>query len=146
MALDPSGIRRHIEATCPGIEVMEDAGSLFFVQPEGNPHRMPFATIVVSDKYDPGSDLERRGFFRLNLGIGLAEYRARFGMPPAFPKDGGVAETGHDYRAADTLMPHPIYAAMGWACIVQPTAATFEALKPLVAEAHRLALPAMGRR
>jgi hypothetical protein len=136
--MDRQGIRRHIEATCPGIEVLEDeAGSWFFVVPgPRNPHKIPFATVTVSDRYDPGSDLERRGLFRLNLGIGVAAYTERFGKPLAFPKGGGVAEPGRDYAVADRLMPHPVYAAMGWVCVVQPSAATFEGLKPLVAAAY----------
>lgn len=135
---DVATIRAHVEATCPGVEVLQDEGSLFFVHPS-SANKIPFATVTVSDKYDPGSDLARRGLFRLNLGIGPAEYRARFGALPPFPKDGGLVRTGHDFRAVDTLMPHPVYAAMGWACIVAPSAASWEReLKALLALAWSL--------
>lgn len=140
---DPAAIRAYIEATFPGVRVSTDHGSLFFIHdPRGDlppQKQIPFATLVVSDKYDPGSDLERRGAYRLNIGVAPATYKARFSAPPPFPKDGGIADTGHDYRVADRLMPHPIYAAMGWVCVVDPSEATFEGLKPLLAEARELA-------
>ena len=139
---DPEAIRRHI-AGLPGTVVSEDAGSWFFAQdPRGDPSpaaQIPYATIVTTDKDDPGSDLERTGSYRVNLGVGMESYRGMFGTPPPFPKDGGLAETGHDYRQRDRLMPHPIYAAMGWVCVVDPSPATFEALKPMLAEASALA-------
>jgi hypothetical protein len=124
--MDPDGIRRHIEATCPGVNVTQDEeGSLFFIHDPRRdlpPNRqIPFATVVVSDKYDPASDLLRQpGVFRLNIGAPMAEYRARFGDPPPFPKDGGVADPSRDYAVLDTLLPHPVYAAMGWVCVLNP--------------------------
>ena len=139
--MDPEGIRRHVEATCPGVNVTTDAeGSLFFIF---DPRRdlpanrqIPFATVVVSDKYDPASALLRQpGNFRLNIGAPLEDYRRRFGDPPAFPKDGGVAEPGRDYAVLDTLMPHPVYAAMGWLCVLNPER-TWPEAERLLAQAY----------
>jgi hypothetical protein len=38
----------------------------------------------------------------------------------------------------DTLSPHPVYAWMGWAQILSPTAARFDELRPLLAESLAL--------
>lgn len=44
-----------------------------------------------------------------------------------------------DHSVLDTLMPHPVYAAQRWVCILNPTQHTFETrLKPLLNEAHAL--------
>ena len=136
--MDPAAIRAHVEATCPGVTVTEDKGSLFFIHnPTKDPApsaSIPFATVVVSDRYDPGSDLERRGLFRLNVGVRMETYKAMFGAPPPFPKDGGIVQTGHDFTAVDRFLPHPVYAAMGWVCVVAPDQAWPQA-KAFLAEA-----------
>jgi hypothetical protein len=36
-------------------------------------------------------------------------------------------------------MPHPVYGKMYWVCVLNPSAATFEAVKPLLAEAYQAA-------
>ena len=44
----------------------------------------------------------------------------------------------YDYTAEDQLMPHPVYAAQRWICVVNPSRATFdEKVKPLLNEAYR---------
>ncbi len=41
-----------------------------------------------------------------------------------------------DYAALDRVMPHPVYAAQSWVCVLNPSPETFEAIKPLLAEAY----------
>ena len=92
--------------------------------------KFPFATIVTKDnEFDNASKLDRAGVFRLNLGVGKETFRALFGEQPASP----------DYSALDTLMPHPLYAKMYWVSVINPSAKTFETVKPLIAEALSLA-------
>jgi hypothetical protein len=92
--------------------------------------KFPFATIVTKDnEFDNASKLDRPGVFRLNLGVGKETFRALFGEQPAAP----------DYSAIDTLMPHPLYAKMYWVSVINPSAKTFERVKPLIAEALSLA-------
>ncbi len=62
-------------------------------------------------------------------------YEERFGPRPARPAKGGVVATGHDFAALDALMPHPVYAWMGWVQVLSPSAATFADLRSLFAEA-----------
>ncbi len=33
-------------------------------------------------------------------------------------------------------MPHPVYAPQSWVCVLNPSAETFEAVKPLLADAY----------
>ena len=92
--------------------------------------KFPFATIVTKDnEFDNASKLDRPGVFRLNIGVGKETFRALFGEQPAAP----------DYSAIDTLMPHALYAKMYWVSVINPSAKTFETVKPLIAEALSLA-------
>ena len=90
---------------------------------------MPFVTLVADDQYDAWSGLDRPGVFRLNIGLGGPTFRA------LFPD----ADAAGDWTRLDTLMPHPDYARQHWVCIVSPSAASFETLKPLLIEAHGIA-------
>jgi hypothetical protein len=95
---------------------------------------------VTSDQYDSASNLNRPGVFRLNIGVRKETYQSMFGAAPAFPAGGGVVDTGHDFAALDQIMPHPIYAAMAWVCVLNPSTATFESVRPLLAEAFELTM------
>ena len=107
-------------------EVADD-NTFFF---HGADNKFPFATIVTKDnEFDSASKLNRPGVFRLNVGVGKESFRALFGEQP--PVD-------IDYTAIDRLMPHPVYAKMHWVSVINPSAATFETVKPLLAEARNL--------
>ena len=126
-------------STLPGIEIVEDKGDYYFfadpTQPANN--RLPFTTVMTADRYDQFSNLDRPGVFRLNIGVSPATYRARFGPKP-FPRD--PAESGFDFTALDTLMPHPVYGSMFWLSVLNPSKETFADLQPLIEEARVVAL------
>jgi hypothetical protein len=123
----------------PGIEVVEDKGDhYFFVDPtQPADNRLPFATVMTADRYDQFSHLDRSGVYRLNIGVSPVTYRARFGPAP-FPKD--PSESGYDFAALDTIMPHPVYGSMFWLCVLNPSEETFARLQPLIGEAREVAL------
>jgi hypothetical protein len=101
----------------------------FFFHDDGN--EFPFATIVTKDSAsDKASQLDRGGLYRLNIGVSKASFQALF----------GDAQEPVDHTALDTLMPHPVYARMHWLSVINPSAKTFERVKPLLAEAHDLAI------
>jgi hypothetical protein len=108
-------------------------GASFFTV--GPPTTQPFATIVVRDMpgFDTASDLGRDGVFRVNVGVGRRVFEELFGYPPA-----AYAEHAdeYDFAAFDVLMPHPLYAVQGFACVVNPGAATSERLRELLVGAH----------
>ena len=137
--MDQEAIIKYIEEAFAGVEVQRPtdgpgAGdTFFFYDPERNidpTRRMPFATIVAKDygDFDNTSQLNRSGVFRLNIGVGRDTIRTLFNL------DGD-----YDYAALDTLMPHPVYARQSWVCVLNPSPATFETAKPLLAEAHAIA-------
>lgn len=105
--------------------------SFFFYDPDGSADRdkrFPFATLVVKDYagFDEESNLNRPGIFRLNIGVGRETFRSLF-----------AEDAKHDFTALDTLMPHPVYGAMNWVSVLNPTNETFESkVKPLLQEAY----------
>jgi hypothetical protein len=130
--MDEAAVTKYITETFGGVDVVvAPAGTFYFHDPGKDlpkDHRFPFATLVTSDEYDQFSNLSRPGVFRLNVGVGKETFRSLFASPG-----------GHDFTALDKIMPHPVYGKMYWACVLNPSAATFEAVKPLLAEAYEMA-------
>ncbi|WP_437332595.1 DUF6194 family protein [Sorangium sp. So ce394] len=162
--MDEVAIARYIADTFAGVDVERPEaggsapelawGDTFFIyDPERNlepKHRFPFATIVTKDygDFDRASNLDRPGVFRLNIGVGKDTYRALFGAPPPAPGQAGaesLANAGHDFTALDRIMPHPVYAPQSWVCVLNPSDATFEAVRPLLADAYELAVRRRAR-
>lgn len=85
---------------------------------------------------DSASDLNREGVFRLAIGLPSKTYTGLFGAKPPRPAKGGIVSTGHDFTVVNELMPHPIYAWMGWIQVLSPTEETFDQVLPLLKEAH----------
>ena len=142
--MDEESIRRYIGALA-GVDVQiagpengapEVAwGDTFFIHDplrnlEG-PRRFPFATIVTKDygDFDNASNLDRDGVFRLNIGVSKETYRLLF-------PDGGE----HDFTALDVLMPHPVYGVNHWVCVLNPSDATLDEIRPLIDEAYQIAV------
>lgn len=125
--MNETSITDHITGAFEGVDIATVAGvTFFFYDPE---QKFPFATLVTVDNdFDRFSDLDRPGVFRLNVGVGKETYRRILGD--------ATEETGHDFTALDRLMPHPIYGKMHWLCVLNPSEATFETVKPLLAEAY----------
>ena len=64
----PATIVEYIRETYPETDILESGGTWFFsFDPER--HFPNYATIVTNNDYDDGSDLDREGVFRLNLGL-----------------------------------------------------------------------------
>ncbi|WP_437801066.1 DUF6194 family protein [Sorangium sp. So ce693] len=160
--MNEASITRYITDTLDGVDVVvasREAGSpelawgdTFFSYDPGRQlppaHRFPFATIVTKDygEFDCASQLDRPGVFRLNIGVSKETYRSLFGPQPSPPPAGRAVETGHDFAALDRLLPHPVYAPQSWVCVLNPSEATFEAVRPLLAEAHQLAVSRYAKR
>lgn len=149
---DEAAIIQYITDSFPGGEVLRPtdgpgAGDTFFfaaAQRAIDPaHRQPFATIVTKDygEFDNASRLDRPGVFRLNVGVRRDTFRALFGDRPA---DDDQEMSRYDFAALDRLMPHPVYGRQFWVSVLNPSAETFERVKPLLADAHARvsALPA----
>jgi hypothetical protein len=133
----------HINTTYADIHPVAAWGETSFFYNPGRklPRGIYFSTVKDKDgDNDRASGLNRADVYRLNIGISKPTYRSLFGAAPARPAAGGVVDTGHDFTLLDQLTPHPVYGWMSWVSVLNPSAATFEAVKPLLAEAHGLAV------
>ena len=106
----------------------------FFYNPDGSlPKGIYFATIKESDgPNDKASNLDREGIYRLSLGVGKKQYQQLFGDIPKRPAKGEIVELDFDFTTTGILMPHPIYASLGWACINNPNSQNVDLLKQLL--------------
>lgn len=142
-------ITEYIKNTFADIHIVAAWGETsFFYNPNIKlPRGIYFATIKEKDgQNDRASNLDRDGVYRLNIGISKLTYRSIFGQQPSRPQAGGVVDTGHDFTALDQLIPHPVYGWMSWVSVLSPSAATFEASKPLLSEAYSLAVRKFANR
>jgi hypothetical protein len=132
--MDEASITQSIIDTFVGVHPVDAWGdTFFFYNPDGErPDEVYFATLKSKDDdYDRASNLDRPSVFRLNIGISKPTYRALFGAK---------VEPGYDFTAFDQLLPHPVYGKAAWVCVLNPSAATFQAVQPLLAEAYELAV------
>lgn len=134
---DEAALIQYLTTTFENVQVVQAQGaSFFFYGAMDDSNKFPFATLVTNDYNDKASDLERPGVFRLNIGVSKATFLALFGGPVGRPNAAGVIESGYDYTALDQVMPHPVYGNMYWLCVLNPSPATFEQVKALLAEAY----------
>jgi hypothetical protein len=149
--MDEASITRYIETKFEGVDVVVASreigapevawGDSFYIYDPNrdldDAHRFPFATLVIQDygDFDNKSNLNRPGVFRLNIGVSKETYRALF-----------PTEQEHDFTALDRLMPHPVYGPNHFVCVLNPSDATFETIKPLLAEAYEIAVKRARRR
>lgn len=105
----------------------------FYYAPDGvvPRNRQPYATIVTQDYPDDAkSRLDDDDRWRLNIHVGPAVFAELLGYPPE--QSDGV---GVDYSITDAFLPHPLYGAYGWVCVVNPARVT----TPRVLETLRVA-------
>lgn len=95
---------------------------------------------------DKSSRLDREKVYRLNIGIRKSTFLKLFGVLPNRPGKGETVGMDVDFSLPDRILPHPVYAWMGWICVLNPSKATFETLKPLIAEAYEYAKEKYGKR
>ncbi len=128
--MEADSIRQYITETFAGVDVVDKSGtSFFFYDPD---HMFPFATLTTNDDNDQASNLNREGVFRLNVGVSKQTFQSLFGS--------ASGEGRHDFTALDLIMPHPVYGKMYWVCVLNPSAATFEAVKTFLAEGYDMAV------
>ena len=147
--MTPAEVVSDLVARFPEVGPVASWGeTALFVNPEGRLKRgVYFATIKEKDgPNDRASALDRTGVWRLNVGLPPATYEALFGPRPARPPKGGAVSTGHDFSATDTLLPHPVYAWMGWVCILCPSRERYDGLAPLLEAAFDKASRAARKR
>ena len=95
---------------------------------------------------DKASSLDRTGVYRVNLGLRKSTFQKMYGKIPARPAAGGVVDMDCDFTALDIVIPHPVYAWMGWVSVLNPSEQTFEQLKPLIQEAYEFSIEKFKKR
>ena len=95
---------------------------------------------------DKGSDLDREGVYRVNLGVRKNTFLKMLETVPPRPTKGGVVDMLYDFTETDKILPHPVYAWMSWICALNPSESTFENLKPLIKEAYEYAKEKFAKR
>ena len=126
--MDEASLEKHLADHLADLQTVSKEGVTFFFY---GPDRMfPFATIVTKDNdYDRASQLDRPTVFRLNIGVTKATFATLFGAT-------GETEKVYDHTVLDQLMPHPVYAAQSWVCVLNPSGVTFQSVLPLLVEAY----------
>ena len=117
----------------------------FYFAPDGQVpnNRQPYATIVTKNyPDDDDSRLDAPDRWRLNIHVGT---KAAAELLRRAPEDMGDSEVDHgavdhgavDHGAADVFLPHPLYGAYGWVCVVNPAGSTLDRALEALRSAHR---------
>lgn len=137
--LAPDAFIRQVCDTLEDIVVRATWGeqALFYNPGHSLPHGVYFCTVKDHDgPNDRASQLDRPNVYRVSLGLPTVRYTALFGDKPPRPARATPAAVKHDPLLMNRLQPHPVYAWMGWACVLNPTAGWLSAQQPLIAEAY----------
>lgn len=123
-------------APLPGSEHPEISwGDFFFYYaPDGRVprNRQTYATIVTKDyPDDTGSRLGVDGRWRLNIHVGPQAFTELLGYRPD-----ELDASGMSFSTTDAFLPHPLYGAYGWVCVVHPGDATIDRALAALRTAH----------
>ena len=105
----------------------------FYFAPDGQvpTNRQPYATIVTKNYPDDAvSRLDAPDRWRLNIHVGTEMAAELLGHTPE------EASAEPDYGAEDVFLPHPVYGAYGWVCVVNPAASTLDRALEALRSAH----------
>ena len=147
--MTPDGITEEICRRFAGVVPKDSWGetALFYNPGHLLAHGVYFCTLKQHDgANDHASALYRPDVFRVSIGLAPASYANLFGNRPARPLKGGCVSTGHDFTILNVLMPHPVYAWMGWAQILSLNRELFDGLLPLIGEAHAVAVEKFNKK
>jgi hypothetical protein len=136
--IDEAFITNYITSTFENVKTTVNLGYTFFIYRDDD--MLPFATIAsTGNEYEKISKLDRPGVYRLNIGVSRETFKSLFGTnKPDI--------TAYDFTTLDVIMPHPDYSAQSFICVLSPNEATFERIKPLLAEAYDIAVKKYNQR
>ncbi len=148
-SMEAEGILKYCLENLEGSVLVESWGEKGIFYNPGRVLKRGVYILTVKEKdgdNDKGSRLDRPGVYRVNLGVRKDTFVKLFGAVPKRPGAGGVVEMDYDFSAADCFLPHPVYAWMGWMCVLNPSEETFEDLKPYIREAYEYAKEKFAKR
>ncbi|MCC0655521.1 hypothetical protein IC175_03000 [Clostridioides sp. ES-S-0123-01] len=104
-------------------------------------------TIKEKDgENDKSSLLNRSNVYRVNVCLKKETFIKRFDNIPKRPYAGQIVKMDFDFTKLDTIMPHPVYAWMGWVCVLNPSEKTFKELKVMIQESYYFAKEKFAKR
>ena len=113
------------------VVLMESWGERGIFYNPGNRLKRGVYVLTIKEKdgaNDKASRLNRDGVYRINIGLRKETFLDRFGSIPKRPAAGKTVAMNIDFTALDCILPHPVYAWMGWVCVLNPSDETFEEL------------------
>ncbi|MEU6307520.1 DUF6194 family protein [Streptomyces chartreusis] len=117
--------------------------AFFYHAPDGRIplNTQPYGTIVTKDYPDDTvCDLDPPDRWRVNIHVDRATFEELTGEEPR-----GTTRP-RDYTSTDTVLPHPVYGALGWLCVVNPGERTADTVLRLLRDAHEAARARAARR
>lgn len=122
--MDEARALAFLAETFPDANVDTFNGAWFYsCDPE---RKYPFVTVITQDDdWDRVSNLDRPGFYRVNVGVTKERFREIVDPTDAV-----------DPTTEDRFFPHPTYGNQYWISIVNPSDASFRILEPLLRDAH----------
>jgi hypothetical protein len=136
--IDETFITSYITSTFENVETAVNMGYTFFFYRDDHMHA--FATIAsTGNEYEKISNLDRPGVYRLNIGVSRETFRSLFGTKK-------VSVSDYDFTALDIIMPHPDYSSQSFICVLSPSEATFERIRPMLEEAYDIAMKRYNKR
>jgi len=136
--IDEPFIASYITDTFENVETTINLGYTFFFYRDD--HMNAFTTIAsTGNEYEQISNLDRPGVYRLNIGVGKETFQSLFGKDK-------IDVSVYDFTALDVIMPHPDYSSQYFICVLSPSEATFERIRPMLAEAHDVAMKRYNKR
>lgn len=148
--MKPEEIIEYCKINLPDISIVESWGETGVFYNPDNRFKRGVYVLTIKEKdgdNDKASVLNRKDVYRLNFGIKRDTFIQLFRDIPSRPPKGGVVNMNLDFRKRNTLIPHPVYGWMSWACILNPSPECFETtLKPLIDEAYCLAVQKAKKR
>ena len=130
--IDEAFITNYITSTFENVATVINFGYTFFFYRDE--HMYAFATIAsTGNVYEKISNLDRPGVYRLNIGVSRDTFQALFGTQK-------IDVSTYDFTVLDTIMPHPDYSSQHFLCVLSPSEATFEKIRPMLAEAYDVAM------
>ncbi len=126
----------------PGTVLTETWGEKAVFYNPGNVLKKGVYVLTIKEKNgenDKASNLDRKDIFRVNLGLRKDTFKKLFGELPARPAAGKTVDMNYDFTKTDEILPHPVYAWMGWISILNPSKKTSDTLIPFINEAYSFA-------
>ena len=140
--MTPDEILQYCLDTLEGTVLVNSWGERgIFYNPE-NKLKRGIYVLTIKEKdgdNDKGSNLDRDGVYRVNIGLRKTTFQKMYGYIPARPAAGEIVDMDCDFTVTDTILPHPVYAWMSWISILNPSIDTFQRLQPLIRESYEYA-------